>query len=81
MGQNEEPRNRPTGLWQRSEGDGATQKGVCSKTGARRDFLGGAVVKNPPCQRRGHGFHPWSREIPQAPRQLGLCPPTTEPKP
>ena len=31
------------------------------------DFLGGAVVKNPPANAGDMGFEPWSRKIPQAP--------------
>ena len=31
------------------------------------------------CQCRGHGFEPWSRRLPHATEQLGLCTPTTEP--
>ena len=34
------------------------------------DFPGGAVVKNPPANAEGHGFHPWSRKIPRAAEQL-----------
>ena len=30
------------------------------------------------CQRRGHGFEPWSRKIPHAAEQLSLCATTTE---
>ena len=31
------------------------------------------------CQRRGHGFEPWSRKIPHAAEQLSPCTTTTEP--
>ena len=30
------------------------------------------------CQRRGHGFDPWSGKIPHAAEQLSLCATTTE---
>ena len=33
------------------------------------------------CQRRGHGFDPWSGKTPPAVGQLSLCPTTTEPVP
>ena len=46
----------------------------------KRDFPGGAVVKNPPANAgRGHGFEPWSGKIPQAAEQLSPCATTTEP--
>ena len=35
-----------------------------------RGFPGGAVVKTPPAQCRGHGFEPWSRKIPHSSQQL-----------
>ena len=31
------------------------------------------------CQCRGHGFNPWSREIPHAVEQPSLCTAITEP--
>ena len=43
------------------------------------DFLGGAVVKNPPANAGGHGFEPWSGKIPHAAEQLSACATTTEP--
>ena len=46
----------------------------------KRDFPGGAVVKNTPANAgRGHGFEPWSGKIPQAAEQLSPCATTTEP--
>ena len=44
-----------------------------------RDFPGGAVVKNPPANGRGHGFKPWSGKVPHAMEQLSPCATTTEP--
>ena len=44
-----------------------------------RGFPGGAVVKNPPANARGHGFEPWPRKIPNAAEQLSPCTTTTEP--
>ena len=41
-----------------------------------RDFPGGPVVKNPG---RGHGLHPWSRQIPRAEERLSPCATGTEP--
>ena len=40
------------------------------------DFLGGAVVKNPPANA---GFNPWPGKIPHATEQLSPCTTTTEP--
>ena len=43
-------------------------------------FPGGSVSgKESTCQCRGHGFNPWSKEIPQATEQLSLRATTTEP--
>ena len=36
----------------------------------KQGLPGGAVVKNSACQRRGHGFEPWSRRIAHAAEQL-----------
>ena len=41
------------------------------------DSPSGPVVKNPPA--RGHGFNPWSGEIPHAVEELSPCATTTEP--
>ena len=35
--------------------------------------------KESACQRRGHGFEPWSGNIPHAAEQLSPCATTTEP--
>ena len=41
-------------------------------------FPGDTVGWNPSvCQRRGHGFDPWSRKIPNTSEQLSLCSTTT----
>ena len=45
----------------------------------KEDFPGGAVVKNPPANARGHGVEPWSGKIPHAAEQLSPCTTTTEP--
>ena len=34
-----------------------------SQNGMRRDFPGGAVVKNPPSKATGLGFNPWSGKL------------------
>ena len=44
------------------------------------DFPGGPVVKNPPANAGGHGFHLWSRKIPSATGQLGQRTTTVEPR-
>jgi len=41
----------------------------CSKDIIKEGFPGGSVVKNT-CQGRGHGFEPWSGNIPHAAEQL-----------
>ena len=46
-----------------------------------QNFPGGAVDKNLPCQYRGHGFDPWSVEIPQATEHRSPRTKTTEPLP
>ena len=43
-----------------------------------RDFPGGPVVKNPPCQCGGHGLDPYSWKIPHIMRQLSPCTTATE---
>ena len=43
------------------------------------DFLGGAVVGNPPANAGDNVFKPWSGKIPHAVEQLSPCATTTEP--
>ena len=42
-------------------------------------FPGGAVVKNPPANAKGHRFEPWSGKIPHAAEQLSPYATATEP--
>ena len=42
-----------------------------------QNFRGGAVDKNP-CQCRGHGFDPWSRNTTHTAEQVSPCATTTE---
>ena len=42
-----------------------------------KGFPGGTVVKNLSAECRGHGFEPWSGNIPHAVEQLSLCATTT----
>ena len=49
------------------------------KSFVKTDFPAGAVVTNPPANCRGHGFEPWSGEIPHGTEQLSRCTTTTEP--
>ena len=45
-----------------------------------RDFPGGPVVKNPPCNAEDGGLIPgWGTKMPRASGQLSPCAPTTEP--
>ena len=43
------------------------------------DFAGGYSGSESACQCRGHGFDPWSGNIPRATEQLSPCAATTDP--
>ena len=55
-----------------------THENFSHRTKGARMFAEGFPGKESTCQRRRHGFDPWSRKIPRASEQLSPCAASTE---